>query len=160
MAAVVVEQTLEQKLTPRPLRAERHSRARQLNLHLIKEIAIEDRRMLSRMTVTVMIDFAAIDPVLKQVGQRAVAEEYAATGSTGRERSDASADRLRPQLLQQSVERAEREIAAKYHPDDLGLALLQQRVSDRGRHSQRAEHLTSKGLCAWRPRFCPGCARL
>ena len=52
MAAIIVQQTFEKELAPRSLLTEGHGCIRQLGLHLLEEIAIEDRRMLPRMTLT------------------------------------------------------------------------------------------------------------
>ncbi len=71
MAVIVVQQSFEQELSPRSLLTEGHGCTRQLHLHLLEEIAVEDRRMLPGVAVTVMIDLAEIDSVLQEVGQRA-----------------------------------------------------------------------------------------
>ena len=63
MAAIVVQQTLEQELTPCSLLAESHGCARQLHLHLVEEIVIEDRRMLPGVALTAMVDLAEIASV-------------------------------------------------------------------------------------------------
>ena len=79
--------------------------------------------MLAWVDAAPVSDFSDVDPVAKQVGQRAAGEWDPANSMPGGEPAHPGLDASAPQVLHQEVEAAEIEIALEDEPDLLGLLL-------------------------------------
>src|SRR6516165_2268804 len=104
----------------------------QLGLDRIKQVVIENGRLLTFKDFAFEDDVADIEAIAKQMRERASRERYAADGLSGLERADFGDNAPLAQISHQEVETAELEIAAEDRPDPLRLSFVDSDLSTLG----------------------------
>src|SRR6516164_8475907 len=104
----------------------------QLGLDGLKQVLVENGRLLTFEDFALESDFADIEAIAKQMRERATRERYAADGLAGLERADLGDDASLAQLSHQQIEAAELEIAAEDGPDPFRLSVIDADLSTFG----------------------------
>src|SRR5713226_4823812 len=92
----------------------------ELGLHRVKEIAIEDGRLLAGEDLALEGDLTDVEPIAQKMGERAAGEWDAADRAPGLERSHLGDDAALAKVSHQQVEAAKLQIPPKDGPDPLG----------------------------------------
>src|SRR5215467_14149577 len=123
IATVVIEPADQQRAGCRALGSMLVALLVELGLHRVKEIAIEDGRLLAGKDVTLEGDLADIEPIAQEIGERTAGEGDPSNRSSGLERSQLGHDPPFTQVGHEAVEAAKLEIAPEDGADPLGLRL-------------------------------------
>src|SRR6516225_8027653 len=109
----------------------------QLGLDGLKQVLIENGRLLAFEDFVFEDDFADIETIAKQMRERPPCERYAADGLAGLERTNLGDDAPLAQVSHQQVEAAELEIAAEDSPDPFCLSFIDRDLSTLGVIAER-----------------------
>src|SRR6516162_11572130 len=104
----------------------------QLGLDGLEEVLIDNGRLLTFEDFALEDDFADVEAIAKQMGERAPRERYAADGLAGLERADLGDDAAPAQVRHQQVQAAKLKIAAEDGPDPFCLSLVDRALSTLG----------------------------
>src|SRR5262249_26534469 len=98
----------------------------------LEEVLIENGRLLTFEDIALEGDFADVEAIAQQMGERATRKGNAANGVAGLERADLGDDAPPAQVSHQQVETAEPEIAAEDSADPFCLNFIDHDLSTLG----------------------------
>src|SRR6516225_6611745 len=148
VATVVIDATDQQRFGFGPCDRVGVALLVELGLHRVKEITIENRRLLAWEDLALEDDLADIEPIAQEVGERAAGERDPANRAPALERSYLCDNPSRAEVGHQQVEAAKLQISPKDGLHPLGFLFHHNDLAVLGRVPERPLALGSRDLVA------------